>query len=541
MADQFVTEILGLRHPAYERYRERWERAERRLAGGEPVTEELTHFDWEEVDGAHHKKRKGRAVYLPLPHETARKFVDSIAREAPKPGEAHPDKSLSFGTLGTVRPALGGVRTEGSAPADEGTGITEATRAEMVWTNCDGTGDDGAPWDPWWDGVQRRAMSTGFRWVGVEAPRRKPVSQADEDRGLRPYAIEYSPLQTPYWHFSNGTLQVLHVELSERRPRLKDGKVTDEAETRHLLYVRAGFEGFGDRFKVGGWWVFTADGDPVMNETGEPAEGRWDSTGGAIPFTRFFYERDPRDVSGARSGLDEVGAIAVGLMDLESAARHDALVGGGRTIWAVGVGQNAHKTATDQLNGGSRFIGVPGDPSVTYSPTIHDMAAADASGAIEKEMDRLLAWAKQIATKELTTSPDASGVAKQVEYDAEVSPRLAHMARMREEAQAFVLRMFELRWGGANTSPSSAVRYPRRYSLEKALDVVLRAIEAITQAGASSATLITKAAEAAVVEAGLALTDEESAQVRQEIAASAEAAANRQQQARALEDDLLNL
>jgi len=529
MANAFVAEILKLRHPAYEADLDRWRRAELRLRAGEPATGELAAFSWEEDGGTSHTARKEKAVALPLMHETARKFVDSVSREAPKPGEAQPDRALSLGTLGEVRPALGGY---GEAVA-EGTGITRASRAELLWTNVDGVGDDGAPLDTWVDGVHRRAMATGFRWVGVERPQKEPgrtYTGADDDGALRPYAVEFSPAQTPYWLIQRGTLQVLHVVLTDRTPRVENGHVTDAETTRHLLYIREGFAAFGDRFKVGGWWLFKPDGDPVTDGAGNALEGRWDgvtgpATGGAIPFARFFYERDPQAPSGARAGLDEVGSIQTGLMDLESAARHDAHVRSSGLILVAGVGHEAHKVAAQQMSSGSNFVAIPGDPASTSSPSIHDMGSVSASEAVTSEIDRLFAWAKAIATKELTTSPDASGVAKQVEYDAEVSPRLAHMAKMRQEAVAFLIRMFELTWGGPGTTPTGYVRYPRRYSLEGALDRVLRAIDSLAQAGVKSPTLLAKAAETALAEAGVGLTEAERATVAEEVRASAERAA----------------
>ena len=462
-------------------------------------------------------------------HETARKFVDSISREAPKPGEASPQRALSLGTLGTVRPSLGGY----GEPESEGTGLFDASRAELIWTNVDGTGDDGASLETWVDGVQRRAMATGFRWVGVERPPRPDgggsgpggaYTAADDDI-LRPYAVEFSPTQTPYWLIQSGTLQVLHVETVARTPREKNGAITDAEETRHLLYVREGFAGFGERFEVGGWWLLKPDGDTI-------AEGRWDgvsggATGGAIPFQRWFNERDPQAPSGARASLDEVGSIQVGLMDLESAARHDAHVRSSGLIIVTNVAQDAHKTGAAQMASGSNFVGVPGDPATTGGVGVHDMGSVSASGAVTAEIDRLFSWAKAIATKELTTSPDASGVAKVVEYEAEVSPRLAHLAKMREEGLGFLLRMFELVWGGPGTSPTSAVKYPRRYSLEGALDRVLKAIDAMRAAGVTSPTLLTKASETALAEAGVGLTQEEKKAVEAEVRASADQAAQR--------------
>lgn len=534
MADSLVKSILDLKHPAYEANLARWQRAERRLRAGEPATAELAPFGFETPDGEEHTRRKTRAVCLPLMHETARKFVDSVSRESPRPGEAHTDRGLSFGTLGTVRPALGGVvegTDDGNAPAVTGTGLTAASRAEMVWTNADGTGDDGAPLETWLDGVHRRSMATGFRWVGVETPPRDPAktyTAADDDGPLRPYAVEFSPTQTPYWRHDHGTLQVLHVVLSVRDPQLVDGRLVDKPETRHLLYVREGFDRFGERFKAGGWWLFTDDGDTL-------AEGTWEATGGAVPFTRFFYERDPQDPTGARAGLDEVGSIQTGLMDLESAARHDAHVRSSGLIIITNVTKEAHAKGAKQLVGGSNFVGIETNPESTGTPSIHDMASVSASTAVTEEIDRLFAWFKSIATKELTTAPDASGVAKQVEYEAEVSPRLAHMAKMREEALAFLLRMFELRWGGPGTTPTSFVRFPREYSLEPALSRVLKAAEVIQATGVSSPTISAKLADAALAEAGVVLSEAERTVVRDEIQQGATRAA----QARAAADDLL--
>ena len=513
MADALVASILALRHPAYEAFLPRWQLAETRLRAGRAAAEELAPFPSEVEDGQAHTSRKERAVCLPLMHETAREFVDSVSRQAPRPGEAQADRALSLGTLGSVRPELGGF----GEPTDDGTGITSATRAELLWTNADGTGDDGASFETWIDGVQRRAMATGFRWVGVEAPPRDPervYTAADDDTVLRPYAVEFSPAATPYWLVERGTLQVLHVVTTSARPKLNGSKVEAKDETEHLVYIRAGYDGFGDRFKAGGWWRFKPDGD-------ERASGAWTSTGGAIPFCRFFYERDPQSPTGARAGLDAVGSIQTGLMDLESAARSDAHVRSSGVIVVAGVSKEAHKAASAQLAAGSRFVGLEAPPASTGKPAIHDMGSVSASGAVTAEIDRLFAWAKSVASLELTSGPNASGRARETEYEAKASPRLAHMGRMREEAVAFLLRFFELRWGGPGTTPTSAVRYPRRYSLASATERLVSAIDALSASGITSPTLAVKAAEAALSDSGVALTTGEKRAVEDEARASA--------------------
>src|SRR5690606_21022242 len=141
-------------------------------------------------------------------------------------------------------------------------------------------------------------------------------TQADEQRGMRPYLIEYSPLQVPYWDHQLGTLHCMRVEFERRVPRVENGRFTDEPVKQHLLYVREGFTGFGERFQGGGWWLFDDEGDVVKDAAGNELHGTWEKTKGAIPAIRFYYERDHRGQ--ARGGLDEIGAIAVGLMDLES-------------------------------------------------------------------------------------------------------------------------------------------------------------------------------------------------------------------------------
>src|SRR5690606_25451743 len=122
MPDDLVKSILRKTHPVWEKNKARWARNEARLNGGEAVKNELSPFDWERVSPtssamteealaatgfdaqeSHYERRKRKAVYLPLPGDTAKKFVDTVASRAPQP-----QNGLSFGGLGTVRSIFGG-------------------------------------------------------------------------------------------------------------------------------------------------------------------------------------------------------------------------------------------------------------------------------------------------------------------------------------------------------------------------------------------------------------------------------------------------
>jgi len=518
MANSIAKQIIGKTHPVYDEYRAQWAQAERRLEGGAAVREELTPFEYENADDTNgqYAARKSKAIYLPLPRETAEKFVGTIAGEAPLPGGG-----LSFGGLGGVRPDFGGSEEqEGASPGGE------KTRAEQVWQSADSTGSDGSNWRQFWSRAQRGAMATGWRWILVAAPTDGPDTRADELDGQRPYLVEYSPRDVPYWYYENGALQVVRIETTTRRPRVEGGTLTDAEETEHLLYVRPGFEGFGNQFAEGGWWTFDGEGT-------ELASGDF-QTGGEVPVARFFYQRgqefDPNS-SPPRAGLDEVGAMASALMDLESASRHDSLEGGSRKVFALGVDRTAHETAVEQMQKGSRFIGIPGDEKGS-TPSLYDVASASASEGIEKNMERLFGWARMIATKELATSPDASGRAREIEYAAEVSPRLAHMATMRTEIVTWAIHMLERRFGV--DEPTGRASYPQTYDLRSLLDKITGLFEALSRMNVTSATLASKGALAAAEDADLGLDEEETDRVREEI----ESSAGRDAQRSALASDL---
>ena len=507
MPDSLAKQIIGKTHPIYDEHESQWEEAERRLEGGAKVREELTPFEFEDAEDTEgsYAKRKSKAIYLPLPKETAEKFVGTLNGKAPLPGEG-----LSFGQMGTVRPEFGGSEEQEAEEA----GSAELTQAEQVWQSADSAGTDGSNWRLFFDRAQRGAMATGWRWILVAGPAQRPDTRQDELDGKRPYLVEYSPLNVPYWHYESGTLQAIRIEVTQRRPRVEAGKLTDEEETVHYVYVRPGFEGFGDDYKAGGWWKYDKEGEELGSGSFQ--------TGGEIPVARFFYERGQQfepNSSPPSSGLDEVGSIASALMDLESAGRNDALEGGSRKIFAVGIKKDAHKGVLKQMKGGSRFIGVEGDGEGS-KPALHDMASVSASEAIDNTMDRLFAWARMIATKELATSPDASGKARQVQYEAEVSPRLAHMAIMRMEIETWAIHMFERRFGYAD--PTGRSTWPTKYDLQSALEKILKLFEALSRLRVSSPTLASKAALQAAEDADVELDEEETAAVREELQSSAD-------------------
>ena len=476
-----LPDFLKTKHPLFEANLERWKRNESRLQGGEAVRSELARFSFEQPGSENYKARRDAAYYVNLPARMMEKFVGALSREAPRPG-----KGLEFGTLGEVR----------ELPAQP------LTRAEQVYFNLDGTGSDGCSWTAFFDAVQRRAGATGHRWLLVDVPsvpeeRRGSLTLADEQRGQRPYVVEFSPTQVPNWHVERGTLMWLRIEVEERRPRMtagsggKDGKYTDKPETVHYLFVRSGYDVFGSKYSNGGWWKYDKEGTQM-------GTGDWTATAGEIPIVPLFYERSSETFS--RGGLDALSALAVSMMNMNSAADHDAMVSGSRRIFALGVDGGAHKTVSSQIADGSLFIGVPAVGIEGKTPSLHDTGSASANAAIESRIEAKWKQAAFLAMDELKSGASASGLSRQVEFLDTKSPRLALMAREREAAENAALRFLQLRWG---LKADGRVTWKTEFDLRPVVDEVRDLFSLMTEAGVSSPTLSSELVASAVKEKGL--------------------------------------
>jgi len=492
-----LSDILSSKHPIFTEFggdTGLWTKNERRLRGGEEIFDELFPWDYETRGMDEHKQRQDRAVYVNFPSRMTEKFVGHLSREAPRPGEA-----VSFGPLGeiSINP------------------VGELTRADMLYRSVDGTGDYGSDWVSFFDGVQKRAMATGHRWLVVEVPpvdAEASLTLADEEAGQRPYVVEYSPTKVPDWHYANGVLEYLIINYSTRVPTIEGAKFSVESEQRKIIYVKSGFDGLGTTFADGGWWLFDAKENLLGN-------GDWERTLGQIPAVPFFYEMDK--VKFSRPAITQMGQIAVAHMNLGSAGDNDAIEGGIRRIWGLGIRPEEHEQVIKQVKAGSRFVSIPTSSAEGRNPQIIDSAQASANQAVESRMTRHEESAGFLAMDELRTGANTSGFARQVEFFNVKSPRLALMARHRSAAENAILRFSILRWGETDTS-TAFIKWKPDFDPSPVIKDIAEVFSLLTERGIDSTTLDTLLIEAALTDKGLAVgkIGDEIETIKAEIAAS---------------------
>lgn len=523
--------FLDSTHEVYDANRDLWLRNERRLRGGmEVIRHELERFDWEKKGGDHFDGRVRQATYVNFPRRMASTLVGQVASNAPEP-----DVGMTFGTLGEV---------------DEGDDVPSP--ATMLWRNVDAKGEASSQWRQWWSDVQERAMSTGHRWVLVEAPATDPTGRTVEDeiRGERPYAVEYSPLDVPNWQWSTNGLDWIIIALHDTSAFVENGEFKQSGRRQYYVHFRQGYSDLDalapngtPPFSAGGWWKFDDEGDVID-------DGRYDATNGQIPVTPLFYRKADEGRSGVQReskvyiedrqdearlrprmshpGLTEIGQIAVSYMNLGSSGDHDAHEGGSRTVYLVGIGPGDHEKVVKQNEKGSRIIGVPSD-SRGEKPEIHDMAAASASEAIEQRQDRKMKEARLTARDEFSFAPGDSGESKKAEFRQTRKPILVLAAENREEAEQNAIRFFEQRWDRSVNQPEGSVNWSQDFDLEQLISEIERVFTIVRKSGGRSPLLAGRLIRAAVRDAGLdSMFDEDEID---EVVGQIESSVERQEQA----------
>lgn len=523
-----IREVINAEHPIYTRRKAEWQRNEARYRAGRHVEDELIPFDWETLEAGfeaqneaalqelveqqllagkagketHFQQRKRLATFPSLPKRMAQKFVGHLAAEAPKPGEGY-----DFAGLGSVR-----------EPEDL---RAPYSRGELVYFDAD---KQGTHWTAFFNEVQRWAMVTGHRWIGTTSPPGGAATQADEQRGQRPYLVHLSPLDVPNWHFGAEGLDFLVLDRHER-VLVKNDQYHGKTETLKLLYIRQGFATFGDAYAAGGWWLLDKDGIVQTTPDGTERRGDLEATQGIIPYCPFYYEQDQRDLS--RSGTEEVGRLAAEYMNVRSAGMNDLLVGGGRSLFALGVDKGAHDQASKQIAGGSRFIGVPAGRDGTV-PTIYDTGQVSIGEGVNRWLSDILTAAATLAQDELLRSPDASGAARRIEFLGTQVPMLSQMAYNREQAENFHLRMIALHFGVSN---GPRVLWKKKFDLESTVEDWMALFDAAARVNATSPTLAKEGLRGIAKDKSLTITEEAWKQIDAEIDDSADAEA----QSRALD------
>lgn len=503
---------LDTKHPLWEARHEEWERAELRLDGGEPVLEELVEFRWEENDKRevrHIDRRRRQATYINFPDLFAKTMVGHLTRSAPEP-----DDGLDFGELGEVE------------TDDDG----DPSQASLVFFNADGVGNDGSQWDNFWGAATRSAMATGHRWIFVEAPVFAPDTIADEQAGLRPWLVEYSPLAVTNWDFTDGKLDFAIVRIERRFPRIERGVMEgNDPEDAFLLLVREGFFAFGEDFEAGGWWMFDGDMEMIDGEQGD-----WEKTGGDIPLFPLFYERSNRHMS--RSGLSEIGQAAVAYMNMSSAADFDAWDAAQSMQFLLGVDIDSYNLAVTKMKDGSKMIPLPPNKKTGDPPTVYDgSSGAVVAGVFETRLQRKLDEARELAALEATSTPESSGKSKQAGFSDVRAPRLALLASELEAAQNTAIRFLELRFG--HEQPSGEVTWPRDFELLPLVDSIRELFELLALSEMESVELSVKSIMSAVRTKGLAANEDAADLIEAELRTSFEERQARDNQGDSVTDE----
>jgi hypothetical protein len=527
------------KHPLYAEREREWRQSERRYHGGLRVLPELVPFDWEKANqtqalvdpgqgelaaydlthgalpmttglrGDHYGMRQMQAVYVNYPELLATSLVGQLFRKAPAPGAG-----LDFGTLGEVSRQRAKV----------------ATRAELIYFNVDGQGQDGSQWDAWWGEVDRWSVVTGHRWVFCEAPLVAPSTMQQEIDGQRPYLVQYSPLSITNWEFTDGKLAWCVVRFTRRTVRVVGDKFEGNAYAPgYRVMVKTGVSTLGKEFASGGWWEFDDDGREI-----EGRRGNWDKTGGQIPMWVHYYQRDKITMS--RAGTVELGNVAVAHMNLNSAADFDAWDAASSLVFILGADAKSFNTTVAQIEQGSRIVPVPPvDMGVGVAPLVPQIAdsgmGAVASGVLQARLDNLRSVAAQLAATESSAALDSSGIARKLGFSELKSPRLALMASELETSQNIAITMLEQRFGTATpTTARGSVDWPRDYDLAPLIDQVAAIFDLQKTAGVMSPTLTSQSLVAVARDGGLIADDEEAETIEAEYMASAEKSATQSAQ-----------
>jgi hypothetical protein len=470
---QFLTHTMA----SYDQQKPGWHREERRLYGHDAVLEELLQWKGETDDDL--AARKQTAGYITLPKLHASTLIGHLSGQTPMP---------EFGKLGKVPERRGGI----------------PTLAELLWFNVDGVGQDGTEMMPWVDGVNERALATGYRWVMVEMPSLAtlrnireaagrspdgPVTMQDVLEGFRPYPVEYGPQAVPFYQMTNGRLDFAVVKILLTPTSWVDdgGSVTGTSSGFYLL-VRRGFRGLGDTYAEGGWWKFDENQEPI-----EDGHGTWDQTLGQIPLFQFLGEPSTGTTERpaiARSLTMELGQIAVSLMVLRSARDYNIVQAAKSVLHVLGINPPEHEKVLVQSNAGSLMVGYPPvlDPvgGVAIPQIWCSSAALLDSQAFESVIKSGLEEAREIMVKQVTSGLDASGEKVKASFAEGTSPLLARLAATRQQAINTFLYFASLRFG--IQQPNASVQIPREFDLAPVIDNIDAALARLKRSWLRSQT-----------------------------------------------------
>lgn len=501
-------DFLDAKHSIFVAHESAWKREERRLEGGDGILSELAQFKGE--NAARYDERKGQASYLNFGRIHASTLAGHLARVAPLP---------DFGALGEVRDrkAISG----------------QPSVAELLFYNVDGIGSDGTQWSAWWTDVEERAIATGHRWILVEMPpapagrsQDSPITNADVLAGHRPYLVEYSPLEVPFWDVSHGRLDWAVVRPPATRDP-NDRSWTASTVRGYYLLVRQGYEGLGPQFAAGGWWMFDQNKQLLVDESGRELTSTWARTKGQIPLlplvagaSRGTTERP----AFSRSLTMELGQIAISLMNRISERNFDAADAAKSIKFILGAEKEGFNLIVDFLEDGAVVIPVVGVVDTTTGkstiPSIYDSSAgAVAANVFSTIIESTIAEAHEIMVRQVTSEPGSSGESKRAGFGEATSPLLAGLAQRRETAENSAIYFAELRAGAQR--PAGFVTWPKEFEIAPIISKIDAMVERMAKLGALSPTLQAQLVERAAQDDGLwPAKDADQKSTREELVAS---------------------
>lgn len=465
------------RHAIYASHETSWKREERRLYGGDAVLEELIQFSHEEDDTFTARKSWARWTGFGRVHTTV--LSGHLTSKIPRP---------NFGALGDVR--------------ELGEAQGQQSLAELFFYNADGVGTDGQQLPAFMDGVEQRALATGFRWLMVEMPTRDTLAQirlrlvrdeaanvTDEEvrAGFRPFLVEYSPLAVTNWRIRDGVLCWAVVRIPVE-PEMDFGNVIVPGLGYYLL-VRQGYEGLGPEFTSGGWWKY--DGQKTLT-----SQGTWSDTGGQIPMWihqgepgRGTYERP----SIGQSSTMELGQISADMMNAVSEQRYNARQAAKSINYILGTNPLAQGKVVEQEDAGSITVGVPvasdGQGGVVVPAMWNSSEGALATEVYKTIIEAAVSEAKEIMVRQILAAPDASGARVEAEHASATSPMLARIAGTAETSWNTGLYFTGRRFGLSHEQASAlSVAIPRDFELRNVLDSIDTMLDTMTKAGVASRT-----------------------------------------------------
>jgi hypothetical protein len=531
--------FLDVKHPLYEEMAGIWCDNERR-AEGTHVRQELWRFDWETkfdpsaqglapyrgkiilpghelaaqisvrdvilshntelMPGEHYGRRQESAPYVNFMDTYADELVGGLMRERPTP-----TTGLDFGTLGEVR------RKQD---------IDIPTKAELLYYNADGIGEDGSHWDTFWAMQLKQAMHTGYRWIFVEAKRQpirasRTADPAVSGRLLASGCDELGLYRRPAFL----RLHSFFRSASEDRREWSAGIQRQPA--RLLLDGAKGITDFGTEFAGGGWWMYGPDRQPMTDERGNPLQGTWDKTNGQIPLIPLFYDKHPRIFG--RPATSELGQCGIALMNIMSAADFDAWDSAGSVQAVRGSDEAGFNIFIKKVREGNRYAPLRGsvdDAGKQIAATVQDLSTgAITADVFEKRINTILRIVDRIKSQE-TFGTNTSGLSEQAGFMRGDANRLTLVAGNLETAQNGVISLTEQRAG--NPKSRGSTTWPRKFSLIELTTAAQSVLQLCRIAGVDSPTLSSRVILASATEEGFIPDNEVRGTVESELLESAD-------------------